>query len=242
MLSDNENGWNGNVLGVIQEGQVVASFGEDFTSGTSHNATLSIKKGVEAKIVFIAFSIFLPNGSISIPFAPQSEFLYSIRYYMWSQGVPVFSKPYNSPYQGGYVFGSFCLGGCVVATTDSVFVTLTDSGADGWNGNSLRFSQGQTTEEFGLNFTSGATNGPLEFVVNVNANFSILPYTLGEYRNEVGFVVKDKYNNVIVQRLPGSSYTAADLLATHCLGCVNYLPVQIKRVQATSSQTEVAAT
>jgi len=91
----------------------------------------------------------------------MDPFLYAIRYYMWAQGVPVYSSPSNSPYQSGYIFGTFCLGGCPIATTDSVFITLTDSGADGWNGNSLKFSQGSFSEEFGLNFTSGATNGPI---------------------------------------------------------------------------------
>ena len=101
---------------------------------------------------------------------------------MVAQGVPIYTNQYNTPYTTGYVFGTFCLGGCTVATTDSVFVTLTDSGADGWNGNSLQFSQGVFSEEFGGNFTSGSTSGPLEFVVAVNTNFSISPYTLSSDR------------------------------------------------------------
>jgi len=153
------------------------------------------------------------------------SFVEAVRFYMWAQGIPVFSSPPTSPYQSGYVFGTFCLGGCTVASVDSVFITLTDSGADGWNGNSLVFTQGVFSEEFGLNFTSGSTSGPLEFVVSVKTNFSILPYTLASDRTEVGFVVRDKYNNVIVQRLPGETYTAADLLATYCVGCLNYRPV-----------------
>lgn len=56
-------------------------------------------------------------------------------------------------------------------------------------------------------------------------NIDIVPYVLGLYRDEIGFVVRDQYGVKLAERLPGTKYYATDVLARFCIQCVNSLKV-----------------
>lgn len=46
------DGWNGNVLGISQQGTIVAIFGSKFTTGSSYGPViLPVKKGIQASVV-----------------------------------------------------------------------------------------------------------------------------------------------------------------------------------------------
>jgi hypothetical protein len=85
-----------------------------------------------------------------------------------------------------------------------VTVTLTDSYGDGWNGNILAFRQnGTIVGTFGANFLSGAYYIPMNITLRGNVQTQILVSQLGNYTNEVGFVVRAPNNTVIINRTSG---------------------------------------
>lgn len=108
-----------------------------------------------------------------------------------------------------------------------MYVTLLDSWGDGWNGNSLAFRQNNNiTAIFGNNFLNGHEFGPVEVVLKYGIQAEIIVNTLGSYRNEVGFVIRDKSGVQLFQRLPGVTFLANTIFGTICPSCLNYASIR----------------
>lgn len=67
---------------------------------------------------------------------------------------------------------------------------MTDSGSDGWNGNSISIKQNNNIiATFGSNFTSGNSSGPLYIIIKGNLTTQIFVNQLDKKSREVGFKI-----------------------------------------------------
>lgn len=55
----------------------------------------------------------------------------------------------------------------------------------------------------------------------------IIVNTLGSWRNEVGFIIRDKNGVALFTRLPGITYYANTIFGTFCPSCLNYADVRL---------------
>ena len=84
MTDIGSNGWNGNVLGLSQNGVVIASFGANFTAGAKFGPVLAtIPNATQTSIVVvklgtytyeIGFSIYALNGTLLFSRTPYTAF------------------------------------------------------------------------------------------------------------------------------------------------------------------------
>lgn len=122
------DGWNGNVLGISQQGTIVAIFGSKFTSGSNYGPViLPVKKGIQASVV------------VSVYASWTSEIGFTIKD---DTGKVIYTRVPQS-YSADYIFKTFCPY-CTVPSTADIFLTLTDSYGDGWEGNTLAVKQETT--------------------------------------------------------------------------------------------------
>ena len=62
----------------------------------------------------------------------------------------------------------------------NITIRMTDSKSNGWNGTVIGFTQNDVTvANFGTNFTSGATSGPINVTINGKAYTKIVVTTFG---------------------------------------------------------------
>lgn len=122
------DGWNDNVFGFEQGNQYVATFGDSFTSGTTANKTVVIPKNVQTKIVVYQAGTW------------KSECGFVIRLI---DGTVVFEHQSGTNFANDQVFKTYCPGTCQQQTEVNYGVYLTDSYGDGWNGNTIKFIQGE---------------------------------------------------------------------------------------------------
>lgn len=126
MTDSGSDGWNGNVISIKQNNNVVGTFGGSFTSGGSSGPVYMIIQGnLTAQIIVsqlgtktneVAFTIKAPNGTT------------------------LHQRNSGNTFAANELIEVFCiLGGCPATTW--VTVTMTDSGSNGWNGNILGFKQ-----------------------------------------------------------------------------------------------------
>ena len=88
--------------------------------------------------------------------------------------------------------------------------------------------QDTTYYQFGSGFIYGHVYDQIvKITLKVGTNIDIVPYVLGFYRDEIGFVIRDQYGTKLAERLPGSKYYATDVLAKICIQCVNNLKVSV---------------
>jgi len=105
-------------------------------------------------------------------------------------------------------------------------VSLSDSFADGWNGNVLGFRQnGSVVATFGVTFKTGSASGPFYITLAKNLNTQIVVTTLGTKTNEVGFIIRSLNSTIIYQRTSGSTFTTTTYFTIFCpdTQCLNTL-------------------
>lgn len=163
------DGWNGNVLAIIQNGATVGTFGSNFISGFSSGP---IYIAIQSNLLAVVAVSTLGSYTNEIGFIIKSSNQTTI--YQWATGYTFTSTT---------VFTSFCLaGGCAVPANLTLNITMTDSFGDGWNGNILAVKQnGATVGTFGNGFSSGSTFGPTYITVQGNQQAQIVVSTLGSY-------------------------------------------------------------
>ena len=209
------DGWNGNILGIKQNNDIVGTFGSTFTSGSSKGPLyVFIKAGISAQIVVsqlgnktneLGFVVKAPNGTI------------------------IYQRTAGTTFTASTVFSTFCsVGGC--PPTLLLNITLSDSFGDGWNGNILGIKQNNTIiGTFGNVFTGGSSSGPIYLSVIGNLGAQIVVTQLGNKTNEVGFVIRAPNGTIIYQRANGTAFNSSTIFAAFCPsgGCPNTIDLII---------------
>lgn len=182
------DGWNYNVIRVKQSGALVGTFGSAFKIGSSSGPVyIPILSNERTQIAVsqlglktneIGFVVKAPNGTI------------------------IFSRTSGSTFTSTTVFSYFCPVTC--SNNETLSITMTDSGNDGWNSNVLAIKQdGTVLGTFGGDFATGNSSGPVSITVQGNKEVQIVVSQMGAKSKEIGFVVKAANGTVIHQRATG---------------------------------------
>ncbi len=84
-------------------------------------------------------------------------------------------------FASNYIFKTFCPY-CSVSTTADIYLTLTDSYGDGWEGNQLAVQQDTSLYVFGKDFLSGHEyNKTLVITLKTGTYVQIVPYVYKLY-------------------------------------------------------------
>jgi hypothetical protein len=215
MTDSSSDGWNGNIISIKQNNNIVGTFGTSFTSGgTSGPVYMLIQGNLTAYIVVnqlgnktheVGFTIKDPNDTV------------------------LYQRNAGNTFTANELLEEFCiLGACPAATW--VTVTMTDSGSNGWDSNVLAFRQnGIFVGTFGDAFTRGNSSGPLSFALISNIPTQIVVKKLASRTQQIGFVVKTLSGNTIYQRTAGTTFVADTIFAGFCpeSGCPNTLLLNI---------------
>lgn len=160
------DGWNSNIIGFMQNDVIVKTFGQNFINGKAP----------------------VPNPiNITIPSNLQTQIVVA-KLASWSNEIGFIVKYLNgtlihqrtpATFSSQTVFANFCpVSPCVVNPTVTFYVTLKDSGNNGWQGIWLAFRQNGILQPFTL--ASGSSNNvPLEFKLNRNFAIDIIVYQIG---------------------------------------------------------------
>jgi hypothetical protein len=163
------DGWNGNILGIRQNGIIVGTFGQNFRTGrTTTPAIITINSTIETQIVVVQKG----NFTHEIGFAVRAT----------SNGTTYFSHVSGRSFAGNFLFKTFCpTTGCQTSPTVDYFVTLHDNWGDSWNGNILAFRQGTTLQTFTLLAVGPRTFGPIKYTFNKGVRIDIVVNVLGTW-------------------------------------------------------------
>jgi len=221
MTDSSGDGWNGNVLGFKQNGVFVSKFGDGFTYGSSHGPLFfNILGNVETELaVFQFLSSNYSSTSIPMGFTVRAR-----------NGTIIYSQGPSFAFNQNTVFSSFCLLGNCPSSRTSIIVTMTDSGKNGWNGYVFGFRQnGQIVGQFGQNFTSGGSYGPVNIKVNGSLDTEIVVVQTGSNPTQIGFVVKLINNTVVHTLAAGSTFNSTTVFRTFCptINCINYAVIKV---------------
>lgn len=185
------DGWNNNVLGLRQDGRIVAVFGEEFTTGKDYGPiTVPVKYGKWTDVVVANYG------------SKTDEMQFVI---IDAEGKKLIEHKSGNAFSADTILGDFCLG-CTGQRSDRVsfFVTLIDSAADGWNGNQLMISQGEDMMlPFGGAFSTGSRYGPIKVELEKNMETRVEVFKYGFYSEEIGYTIRDENGNLVASRNPG---------------------------------------
>jgi hypothetical protein len=67
------------------------------------------------------------------------------------------------------------------------YLTLTDAGNNGWNGNVLAFNQGGVITTFGEQFNGGSRYGPRKISFTKNIPVSVTVQKIGNKPEDIGY-------------------------------------------------------
>lgn len=167
MKDSKSNGWNGTVIGFVQNDVTVANFGSNFTSGASFgpvNVTLNGK--VLTKIVVSTLGTA----------AATSEISFVVTY---ANKTVIVNRTAGTAFAANTVFATFCaLGGCPSPSTNNTYnIFMTDTGCDGWGGTQLAIRQGSNINIFGL--TGGKSYGPWPIILTIGTLVQLFVYRVG---------------------------------------------------------------
>ena len=96
-------------------------------------------------------------------------------------------------------------------------ITMTDSNADGWNGNVLGVKQNNAVVgTFGSSFTSAGSSGPVSITVSSELETLIVVTEFGSAQSELGFIVRFPNGTVIHERTSGVGFAQDDILFSFC--------------------------
>jgi hypothetical protein len=187
------DGWNGNTLTFSQSGTVVASsIGSGFTTGSSFTDTIGLCDWDSA-------SVTLSLGAWS------EEMGFDV---VGSSGDTLLShSPAASGLANGYSFGSFvpqCTP-CAPTNRCQYIVHMTDSYGDGWQGNTLSFSQSGTVmaSNIGAGFLLSYAVDTVSLCDLDSATVTL--GTLGWWSSEMGFDVTNMNGDTVLTHLSGTT-------------------------------------
>lgn len=66
----------------------------------------------------------------------------------------------------------------------------------------------------------------------------ILVNTLGSWRNEIGFIIRDFNGVALFTRMPGVTYYANTIFGTFCPSCLNYADVRVAEPNIAYDETK----
>lgn len=69
--------------------------------------------------------------------------------------------------------------------------------------------------------------GPISVLVPIGKLTNIVVYTVGSWRSEVGFTIKDTNGNQLFRRISGYTFSATILFGSICPGCVSSFKARI---------------
>jgi hypothetical protein len=166
MSDTSGDGWNNIILGFKQDGVIVATFGNDFTTGKSNGPiNVRIPGNKNTQIVVSKYGTYTEEIAFIIK-APN--------------GTTIYNRASGSTFSSQAVFFVFCpAGGCPVTNNITYYLTVTDSYGDGWTNNLLAFRQNGAFQTFGLPW--GYSAGPFAFSFIRNVIVDIIVFTLGSY-------------------------------------------------------------
>lgn len=82
-------------------------------------------------------------------------------------GAILYNRTFGSIFSSSTNFKTFCPIGECPSSFVTLSITMSDSGSNGWNGNIVGLRQnGAIFWQFGSNFTSGSSLGPLNVTIN----------------------------------------------------------------------------
>jgi hypothetical protein len=95
---------------------------------------------------------------------------------------------------------------CAATSQCQYMVYMTDAYGDGWNGNSLVFSQGgNPVGTMGAGFTTGSAYTDSVMLCDVDS--ATVTLNLGSWSNEIGFDVVGPYGDTLISVASGTTYT-----------------------------------
>ena len=213
-MSDSQgDGWNGNIFGFKQNGGIVATFGNKFTSGRSFGpVTVAIPGNILTQIVVVQYGFWT----------------YEVGFIVTSNNSTIYTRV-PSYFASTIIFKEFCpstnCGGEPI-TTITYYLTVTDSWGDGWNGNVLAFRQNGVYQTFEL--PSGRQSGPTNyFTFTKGVNVDIIVSKLGTWTYECGYILRAASGAIVVQRNPGNNFYANTILNSFNPGSINLAPVRV---------------
>lgn len=107
-----------------------------------------------------------------------NEVLFTIKF---ANGTVVYNRPSGTSFVGTFVLKTFCLGTCPISTTLDLYVTMTDTWGDTWNGNVLAFKQGTTLQEFSLTIDNMKSYGPIKLTISRMDKVDIVVSQMGSW-------------------------------------------------------------
>jgi hypothetical protein len=169
MSDSGSNGWNSNILAIMQNNNILGLFGNYFTAGASSGPISIIVQGnIPASVTVNQ----LGNKTNEVGFVIKS-----------ASAAILLQRAAGKTFDRYRTFGIFCpLANCtnMLALT----ITMTDSGSNGWNGNALALRQNNSiVGTFGEAFTSGATGTALTVNVIGNLPTDVVVAILGNKTN-----------------------------------------------------------
>lgn len=211
------DGWNGNVLAIKQNGNIVGTFGNSFASGSSSGPIyMTVQGNLEVQIVVSSYWSWTQEMGFVVAA---------------SNGTIIYQRPTGVSFPSGIIFSTFCpTGGCPTSAYIPLAVNITDSFGDGWNGNILALKQnGSIIGYFGNSFTSGTASGPISIIAQGNIATQIIVSTFGSKSNEIGFVLKAPNGTVIHQRNSGLAFDSSTVFLVFCpaAGCSNIISLVV---------------
>lgn len=150
------DGWNGNILSIMQNDTFVQSFGETFTYGMLTEPVYVLVQGNRFAQIYVNQ---LGSGTPEVGFVVKSP-----------SGTTLCQKSVGTAFYSSTLFPRFCVaGGCPTPATLNLTILIYDSYGDGWNGNVLGIKQNNTiVGTFGSNFYWGTSMPPAYLVVQGN--------------------------------------------------------------------------
>lgn len=214
MTDSYADGWDGNILALKQNNVIVGTFGQTFTSGGSIPPVfISVQGNAETQIVVSQFGGYSEEVEFAVA-APNGTYIYR--------------KTRGTKFNSTTIFSTFCpINSCPSSPNVTYYVTMTDTGGDGWNGNVLAFQQGGIViSNFSL-ADGGQSAFPLAYDFKKLSTVTLTVYILGGNTDQIGFVIRNSAGAVVFQRTPGTAFFANTILGTFCPECINLSPVII---------------
>ena len=116
------DGWNGNILSIMQNDTFVQSFGETFTYGMLTEPVYVLVQGNRFAQIYVNQ---LGSGTPEVGFVVKSP-----------SGTTLCQKSVGTAFYSSTLFPRFCVaGGCPTPATLNLTILIYDSYGDGWNGN-----------------------------------------------------------------------------------------------------------
>ena len=87
----------------------------------------------------------------------------------------------------------------------------------------MAFKQGTTILDT-FTLVNGSSAGPTSYDFQRFVQINITVYTLGNYTNEVGFVLRNAAGGIVFQKYPGAKFFGNTILGSFCADCLNLRP------------------